>query len=101
MQRAVVSAARKMNLSPEQLSIIKNAFDQVEIEGVSGTISGKITDHDTGALISSADIRALQQVPVPFMFDSTATDITDEYSISLLHGYKGYWLCAIYCSANS
>lgn len=44
VRRNVLKAAKKMNLDEESIVIIKKAFDDVEIYGARGTITGKVTD---------------------------------------------------------
>lgn len=44
VRRNVLKAAKKMNLGEESIVIIKKAFDEVEIYGARGTITGKVTD---------------------------------------------------------
>jgi len=44
VRRNVLKAAKKMNLGEESIVIIKKAFDEVEIFGARGTITGKVTD---------------------------------------------------------
>lgn len=44
VRRNVLKAAKKMNLGEESVVIIKKAFDEVEIYGARGTITGKVTD---------------------------------------------------------
>ena len=78
-----MNAARKMHLAQEQLNVIKNAFDQVEIEGASGTLSGKITDYSSNLAISGTIVNSMQNAPVPFMADRVTIDISGEYSVSL------------------
>ena len=92
VRRCVVNAARKMNLEQGQLNIIKNAFDIVGIKGASGTISGKVTDHNTSSPVSGALVNTVQIRSDAVPLDSDTTDASGEYSVSLEYTRYKYFV---------
>lgn len=57
VRRNVMRAAKKLQMSDTDKDIIKQAFDQVGIEEISSTITGRITDFETGNAIQGAAVK--------------------------------------------
>ena len=79
VRRNVLKAARKMNLDEESVVIIKKAFDEVEIYGARGTISGKVTDVFNNPIVGAEVTFAHNGVVV----HTTQTDAAGSYSAFL------------------
>ncbi|MBR3917665.1 MAG: M4 family metallopeptidase [Clostridia bacterium] len=79
VRRNVLKAAKKMNLDEELIVIIKKAFDEVEIFGARGTLSGTVTDVE-GNPIVGAEISFEHNGAV---VDTTQTDNNGSYSVLL------------------
>ncbi len=90
VRRCVVRAARKLNLSAEQLAVIKNAFDEVGIEGASGTLSGKITDKASGYAVQGASVNAILNSVIPLNAGRQTTGSDGKYSLTLEYSRSKY-----------
>lgn len=90
VRTAVVRAARKLNISAEQLAIIKDAFDQVGIEGASGTISGTITDHNSHYPVQGAVVNAMLNSVIPINAGRQTTGADGKYSFNLEYSRSKY-----------
>ena len=90
VRRCVVRAARKMNLSDEQLAVIKNAFDEVGFEGASGTISGKIMDKSSGSAVPGASVSAILNSVIPLNAGRQITGSDGKYSLTLEYSRSKY-----------
>ena len=60
VRRNVLKAAKKINLSNNQINIIKRAFDDVEIYGPRGDLNVTVTDAE-GNLISNAEVTVVDK----------------------------------------